>query len=87
MRPAEELEVRTNLYWDLSHHLHGPKSLKKAPSTALALAACREIIRHLGPHHPLLRKILQVQETIIMGGTKKKKTSPRNNVLRLRKVE
>lgn len=86
MSPAQELEARTNLYWELSTFLHGPKNpkqVKKPPTVALAQAACNEILSCLGPQRPLRGKVLQIQYQIVMGG-KRKKQEPRNNLIALR---
>ncbi len=65
------LETKTQAYWNTSAAFHGKPSQYDI-TTEKALKVCGDSIMYLGPHRPLAFRMSLLQESIIMGTTKKR---------------
>lgn len=84
-RMVDELEFRTQVYWEIALCVRGRSKRKQLPTTHIAIAVMRDVEDKLSPHRPLHPLVKQLGKDIITGGKRKKPTTPPpNNVRKLR---
>lgn len=83
IRTVDEIEYRTQMYWNVSQCWHG--QCTKPLKTSTALAVCSDAQQYLNPARPLTPLFAKLQHQIVMGGRKKtpKRLTP-NNILQLK---